>query len=297
MFKLGKCVSQSGARRIHYPTLGEEIQYRDRRYVIGKFLGKGSFGQTYECHDEWDNPLVAKIIVPSGRPYKKVLEDWSEELYKLKKLRHPCITYVYEAFEYRDTFYLIIERCSIPLASLYGLNGFNGSLWVSPVAQGVLQALQYMHDQDYVHKDVHPGNVFAAGIRDKLIPDRKPQSVVKLGDLGISRLEKDIDIFGTIIAKWMQPPEFLNRGEFGTVGKQVDIYQVGLLLLGLLLNRQLPFTRQEILDGRPRQMAEHLPSPFSFAISKALRRHVKHRTQTAIEFWRDMQQLGLGINA
>ena len=290
-------MSQSGARQIHFPTPGEDILYRSRRYVIGKFLGKGHFGLTYECRDEWDNPLVAKILLPRDQPYEQVREDWLEELYKLKKLRHPCITYVYEAFEYRDTFYLIIERCSMPLASLFGLNGFNGSLWVSPVAQGVLQALQYMHDQDYVHKDVHPGNVFAAGTRDKLIPDTTPQSVVKLGDLGISRLEKDIDIFGTIIAKWMQPPEFLNRGEFGAVGKQVDIYHTGLLLLSLLLNRQLSFTEQDILDGLPRQIAENLQSPYDFAISKALRRHVRHRTQTAIEFWRDMQQPGLGINA
>ena len=283
-------------RKIHYPTLGESIRYRDRIFVIGQPLGEGSFGQAYECRDEWDNPLVAKILKPRNRSYEKVLEDWRSEFFKLKELRHPFITYIHDAFEYEDTFYLIIERCSGDLDSLYNWEGFSGPLWVSTVANGVLQALQYMHDQDYVHKDVHAGNVFSAGTLNNYIPETQPKSLVKLGDLGISRLESDIDVFGTILAKWMQPPEFLNPTEFGVVGKQVDIYHVGLLLLSLEHNKRLDFSTKEILDGKPRQMAEELQSPYSFAISKALRRHVALRTQTPIEFWRDMQQPGLGLN-
>lgn len=152
-----------------------------------------------------------------------------------------------------------------------------------------------MHDQGYVHKDVHAGNVFPAGTLSNYIPDQQPKSLVKLGDLGISRLESDIDVFGTILAKWMQPPEFLNPTKFGVVGKQVDIYHLGLLLLSLEFNKRLDFSTEEILSGKPRQMAEGLQSPYSFAISKALRRHVALRTRTPIEFWRDMQQPGLKL--
>jgi hypothetical protein len=35
-------------------------------------------------------------------------------------------------------------------------------------------------------------------------------------------------------------------------------------------------------------MAERLNSIYSPAIAKALRRHVENRTQTALEFWKDI---------
>lgn len=40
--------------------------------------------------------------------------------------------------------------------------------------------------------------------------------------------------------------------------------------------------------GSPRQLAEQLAAPFGTAISKALRRHVAHRTQSAMELWTDL---------
>ena len=86
----------------------------------------------------------------------------------------------------------------------------------------------------------------------------------------------------------MVPPEYLNPAEFGKMGKPVDIYHTGLLLLGLLLNRIPEFTREEILEGVPRRMAENLQSPYAPAIAKALRRHIEHRTQSALEMWREI---------
>ena len=109
-----------------------------------------------------------------------------------------------------------------------------------------------------------------------------------MGDLGISRLETEIRLFNTILAQWMVPPEYLDPGEFGKIDKHVDIYHTGLLLLGLLLNKIPKFTREEIIEGVPRKMAERLRSPYSSAIAKALRRHTPYRTQSALEMWREI---------
>ena len=84
------------------------------------------------------------------------------------------------------------------------------------------------------------------------------------------------------------PPEFLDPDQFGLLDHRVDIYHCGLLFLQLYLGKEMAFTNQEILDGLPRQIAEQLPAPFGPALSKALRRHVAHRTQSAMEFWRDL---------
>ena len=69
---------------------------------------------------------------------------------------------------------------------------------------------------------------------------------------------------------------------------RVDIYHCGLLLLSLEHSKELQFTREEILEGKPRQMALLLRAPLNFALEKALRRHVSKRTETARELWRDL---------
>ena len=43
-----------------------------------------------------------------------------------------------------------------------------------------------------------------------------------------------------------------------------------------------------ILSGRPREMALAFHPPYSFALEKALRRHVQNRTASAMELWRDL---------
>lgn len=124
-----------------------------------------------------------------------------------------------------------------------------------------------------------------------MIPTKEPTWSFKIGDLGISRLEGDIRLFNTILAQWMLPPEFLNPIAFGVLGKHVDIYHVGLLLLSLLLNKIPQFNNDEIIAGRPRQLAEDLDSPYAPVIAKALRRHVNARTQTAIDMWREILEV------
>src|SRR6185312_979551 len=76
--------------------------------------------------------------------------------------------------------------------------------------------------------------------------------------------------------------------EFGPMDHRIDIYHCGLLFLHLLNGQELRFTNEEILAGRPRELALQLPPPYNFALEKALRRHVAFRTENAMELWRDL---------
>ena len=79
-----------------------------------------------------------------------------------------------------------------------------------------------------------------------------------------------------------------DQTEFGLPEHRVDIYHCGLLLLQLEHSKELRFTKEDILGGKPRQMALELRAPFNFALEKSLRRHVSMRTETARELWRDL---------
>lgn len=253
---------------------------------MGAQIGEGSFGVVYECKDVWGNELAAKVLKPVGT-YEKVRASAEAEFAKLVTLRNPYITFVYDAFEFRDTFYIITERCHIPVKNLFRMKDFNGQVWIMPIARCLLQAIYYLHLNNYAHQDIHSGNVFAAFIKDEMIPTQKDAMVFKLGDLGVAKLLSEIDARNTR-AQWMLPPEVLDPKEFGPVDHRSDIYHTGLLLLELAFSKELKFTPEEIKQGKPREMALTLPSPFGFALEKSLRRHVQYRTANAMELWRDL---------
>ena len=87
------------------PTKGEVITSLStgNRYTMGEKIGEGNFGLVYGCVDVWNNNLAAKVMKPLAT-YLKVKESAEAELNKLLYLRHPHITYVFDAFEYRETF-------------------------------------------------------------------------------------------------------------------------------------------------------------------------------------------------
>ena len=284
----GESVDNPVARTFTLPREGDVIQHQGSHYHLGKYIGEGSWGAVYHCTDDWENELVAKVLKPRHRTYEAVKNEWIKELSNLVKLRHPNITFIYDAFEYRDTFYIIIERCGHTIFELIETPNINGEEWLPVVAHSVLQGIAYIHKAGYIHKDIHPGNVFSSLIRDKMVPAKNHDIVFKIGDLGITNLESEMDVFNTMVGKWMVPPEFLKPDLYGKIGKQVDMYHAGLVFLSLLLGRIPTFTENDILDGGPRSMAEELKSVYSPAISKALRRHVENRTQTSLDFWKDI---------
>ena len=197
-------------------------------YTIGGRIGEGSFGIVYFCQDEWKNELAVKVLKPVGT-YERVKASAEAEIQKLLYLRHPHITYVYDAFEYRDTFYIVTEKCLGPLSDLFTIPNYDGIVWLLPVARCLLQALHYIHRSSFVHQDIHLRNVFTTFVKDEMPSDAKAIQF-KLADLGVAKLLNQIDAANTR-AQWMLPPEALRPQEFGPIDHQIDIYHTGLLFL------------------------------------------------------------------
>jgi serine/threonine-protein kinase len=255
-------------------------------YRIGQVIGEGSFGVVYECTDTWENELAVKILKPLGT-YEQVRDRAIAELVKLRNLRHPNVTYVHDGFEFRNTFYIVFERCWKPINQFIQSKDFRGHLWLRALARQLLQAVHFLHCNDYVHQDIHGGNVFIATMRDDMDPNGMIFTFM-LGDLGITKMVTEMDAANTVLAEWMRAPEALNSAEFGPMDHRMDIYHCGLLFLQVLLGKPLTFTRDEILRGAPRELAMQIGGQFQFALEKALRRHVDFRTASALELWRDL---------
>lgn len=273
------------------PTIGESIispNNASRTYTIGAPIGDGSFGYVYRAIDNWDAELAVKIIKPRDRTYEQVLEAARLEAANLVVLRHPRIIYVHDLFEYNDACYIVFEQCGAPVATL--LNGEKGGAGlVRPIARCLLEALAYVHDRGYVHQDVHLHNVFIHWTKCEVVPNDDHWAMsFKLGDLGLTKPVEHIDATNTVLAPWMLPPEYLD-GTFGRMDHRLDIYHAALLLLQVLVGKPLEFSREDILDGAPRKLAESHWHPVGKVLGIGLRRHVEHRPVNALYFWEQIK--------
>ncbi len=268
------------------PVRGEMItNSTNGLYFIGEHIGSGSYGDVYECTDEWANALVAKVFKPAFS-FEEVRRNWESEVNNLVKMRHPNITYIHDAFVHEGAFYIIVEKCWYSLDRV--MHRVDPS-WVPHIARDVLQALAFIHRAGYVHKDVHPGNVFVSLTSDVMGSEGGPYVSFKLGDLGITRMEHEIRTTGTILAPWMKPPEAIDSQRYGVVGRPTDVYHAALLLLSVIRRDVQQFTEHDILAGLPQRLAETSGSPFGPALANALHPQVLYRTQTPLEFWREIQ--------
>jgi serine/threonine protein kinase len=181
----------------------------------------------------------------------------------------------------------VFEKCWQSINEFIQAKNFKGHLWLRAIARQLLQAIHFIHCNNFAHQDIHGGNVFVATKRDDMDP-KEMIFTYMLGDLGIAKLVADMDATNTILAECMRAPESIEPAEFGPMDQRMDIYHCGLLFLQILQGQPLTFTQEEVLAGKPRELALGFDTPFKFALEKALRRHVSYRTASAMEFWRDL---------
>jgi serine/threonine protein kinase len=279
---------QSMPRSAVAPSPGEVIASAtlDTYYVFGERIGEGSFSVVHSCTDKWGNELAAKVLKPTNS-YESVRAAAISEFQKMSFLRHPRLITVFDSFEFRDTFFIITERCYCSLLDLLPRIGGNGLAWLLPVAQCLLEGLDFLHSKRYSHQDIHLGNIHAS------IPHFDPQHAApntvefKIGDLGVAKVFSELGQNNTR-APWMTPPEVWDPSQYGPIDQRTDIYHAALLLLQVAHSYELRFSTKDILVGRPRAMALTLPHPYDWGLERALRRHVEQRTPTARDLWNDL---------
>jgi serine/threonine protein kinase len=271
---------------VQFPQRGAVLVSMRGTYTVQAVIGVGEFGAVYLCVGPFDQVYAVKMIRPANRPYAEVHAEWVKEVQRLLSLRHPNVVYIHDAFEQGSLFYLALERCDHPLSAMLGAPMQEGL--VLELGRQLLAAVQFLHDNDVVHDDLHPGNVLIAHATDR--------PVVKISDFGISHeLRGAAAIRPNVVHHAIMPPEILATGY---TSKQSDVYQVGLLLYWMLtgtpaIDRGLGYQElvQQVADGEPRRRAEALGTALGALIAKMLRRREASRSSSAREVWEDLRGL------
>ncbi len=271
---------------VQYPQAGTTLASPRGSYEITQVIGAGEFGAVYEAMGPFDQIYAVKMVRPANRPYAEVHAEWAREQSRLNVLRHPNIVYIHDAFEQNNLFYIALERCDHALTDMLGTVMREGL--VCELARQLLSAVQFLHDNDVVHDDLHGGNV--------LISHTEDRPVVKISDFGISHeLRGKPAIRPNVVHHAIMAPEILATGY---TSKQSDLYQVGLLLYWMLtgapaIPKDAPYNElvRIVSEGIPRARAEALGTPFGMLIAKMLRRREAFRYTSAREVWADMREL------
>ncbi|CAJ1425769.1 unnamed protein product, partial [Effrenium voratum] len=227
---------------------------------VHDLLGTGSFSFVFRCTVHGlDEPVAVKVL-----KNKDMLPGRGRESEFIQGLRHPNLVNVLGIFE-GDVHYVILELCEG--GSLQDVIHRDG-LWPTvPLAHrlragyDIAAALDFLHQQDILHRDVKSGNAFL------LTPLQEGEAIptVKLGDMGFARPVSDFDMMtqGVGTLRYMAP-EVLNSGEYNC---QADVFSFGILLHEIL-SGEIPFgSRNEaslclLIMGGHRPPEEAIPPDF-----------------------------------
>jgi hypothetical protein len=276
-------------------------------YEIVSYLGGGGMGQVYRARDtRLGREVALKFLAGETATGVHALDRFKREARATSALNHPNICTLHDIGEYEGRPFLVMELLD---GESVKERLTQGPLAIHEVVEfgiQIAQALDALHSEGIVHRDVKPANVFLT---------RRGQA--KLLDLGLAKvvdarvnaesdgvrnskapadltLTSDGSAIGT--AAFMAPEQI--RGE--PVDPRADLFSLGVTLYQMATG-QLPFggsnvesAVKEILHNqpvKPRALNPSIPAELEAVILKALEKDRVARYSSAAELKADLERL------
>lgn len=262
----------------------------DSRYRVIEPMGSGAFGQTYLVADtkRYDHHCVLKQLRPlfknssSLGKARELFEREARALYHLGK--HDQIPELFAYFEEDREFYLVqqfIEGQDLTNE----LNQPWSETEVISFLQDVLTTVQFIHENQVLHRDFKPANLMRRS------SDRK----IVLIDFGSVKLVQALNEQGEITSEHTTvagTPEYMPHEQmFGDPSSYSDIYAIGITAIQFFTGtRPLELDRDGDLDfvwHNKVSVSEQLAA----ILTKMVRYECSNRYQNAAEVLADLNQL------
>ncbi|XP_022292480.1 serine/threonine-protein kinase PLK1-like [Crassostrea virginica] len=237
-----------------------------KRYLKGRFLGKGGFAKCYELTDADTKEIFAGKIVPKSLLVKQHQKDkMTQEISIHRSVSHKHIVKFHSFFEDMDNVYILLELCR--RRSLMELHKRRKAV-TEPEARyfvrQVITACQYLHNTKIIHRDLKLGNLF---INDEM--------EVKIGDFGLAtRVDYDGERKRTLCGT----PNYIAPEVLGKKGHsyEVDVWSLGCILYTLLVGKP-PFETSCLKDTymKIKKNEYHVPSRVSLPAKNLIMKLLK----------------------
>ena len=269
------------------------------RYTVGRAIGFGGFGITYIA---WDNKLMQKVAIKEYMPseyatrvpgnltvtiydgeryteFMTGLQKFLDEAQRLAKFQNvPGIVRILDCFSENLTAYIVMEYLDGMTLKQY-LAEHGGKLPYEEAVEfilPVLAALQSVHKEGIIHRDISSDNIFIT-----------EDGEVKLLDFGAARYastgySKSLSV---ILKPGYAPAEqYLSHGEQGPWS---DVYATAAtlyrMITGVVPEEALERKEKDTLKP-PSALGAKLPKNAEKAILNALNVRVENRTASAEKF-------------
>lgn len=264
------------------------------RYRVDGEIGRGGFATVYKAHDVVIDRRVAIKVLSlqqlDDEQKDRALKRFLREARLAAKISHAGIVDIYDFGELDDPDapYIVMER-------LDGMNLYRRIHTEGPVVPAVLipnysqvlEALGQAHQQNIVHKDLKPGNIFLH------LPGTVGE-IWKLVDFGVAHMDGPTDerltqtgfLSGT---PQYLPPEYIQEQR---VSPRMDVYQMGLTLVEALtgeavVSERKPFkAAMQHVEGKLEIPETIINSPLGKVLQRALNPDPERRFETGLQFAR-----------
>jgi len=247
----GKQISTGGYLGSGSETLADTVFQSDdflsKRYDLVRRIGRGGMSAVYLAHDrQLDRQVAVKVMLPFDDEEAETFTiRFVNEARILARLNHPNIVHVYDFAATESGLRIIMEY--VEGRTLYQRVADDGAMdevEVAAIACEVLDALDVIHTEDVIHRDIKPGNVMLDG-----------RGRVKVMDFGIAMTDaQDEDrttessVVGTM--KFMAP----EQANAETVSPRTDLFSVGATMAFCLLGNLPSVLRPQDLPPRLRSV-------------------------------------------
>ncbi|MFN8609070.1 MAG: serine/threonine-protein kinase [Vulcanimicrobiota bacterium] len=131
------------------------------RFTLERSLGKGGAGEVFRAHDDRGEQVALKLLHSGAQESEEVRKRFQAEIQICLKLNHPNIVRLSDWGQQGDMLYLAMEL--LEGETLGARLRREGKLTPAEFTDMVLplcSALQSLHDQGLVHRDLKPDNIF-----------------------------------------------------------------------------------------------------------------------------------------
>ena len=203
-------------------------------YHLAEQIGEGSFGKVFKGRRRYTSQIVALKLINKHGKSEKDMRNLRQEIDSQRRLDHPNIILLLDAFETPHEFCLVTEFAEGELFEILEADGSMPEVEVQNIAKQMISALHYLHSNKIIHRDMKPQNILIG-------PDRQ----LKLCDFGFARAltQQSLTLTSVKGTPLYMAPELVQEQPYDHT---VDLWSLGVILYELFRGEP-PFYTNNII--------------------------------------------------